>query len=123
MYTAYSRQQIMHPLIQLERTSYLFKEMLQLLKIDMEVIPYIVFTNEQFMLYSATLKHPFIFPQQLKRFLQKINANVETINQHTQKIANLLLSKRKEKSAFEQLPEYALDELKRGVFVISVIQN
>src|SRR5690625_3725187 len=68
------------------------------------------------MIYEATPRLPMIFPAQVRRFLQKINANVPVPTENTMSLLQRLGGKRKERSSFERLPEYDLSQLRRGVF-------
>lgn len=108
--------QLYHPLTQLKRTEFLFKQMLHELKINWQVRSYVVFVNHHFMLYNASIQDPIIYPSQIERFLQKTNANAPALSERVERLANTLLKKRKQHSDYARLPTYRMEQLKRGVF-------
>src|SRR5699024_11938714 len=83
----------------------------------MEVRSYVVFPNDEFMLYEAPLHLPMIMPTQVKRFLRKINANAGRLDGRHEKLAQQLVSLHKEKSFYERVPSYELNQLRVGIFV------
>lgn len=111
-----TKKEIYNPITQLERTEYLLKKLLDEMRINIQVQPYVLFINPEFMVYGATPRLPMIFPPQVRRFLQKVNANATAPTDHTRRLLNRLEKKRKEKSSYERIPEYDLSQLKRGVF-------
>lgn len=116
IYSVQTKKQIRDPLIQLERADYLFNKLLEQLQVNMKVRSYVAFVNKHFTLYNASLQLPMIFPSQIKRFLQKIDANGSALMKSTEQLAEMLVRVRKEKSEYERLPEYDITQLKRGVF-------
>lgn len=111
-----TRTQIYNPLNQLERSEFLFKRLLNEMRVDMQVRSYIVFINRDFMLYGASVQLPMIFPSQVERFLRKIDANAKPLTRNVLQLQRKLTEWRKERSAYERLPEYDISQLKRGLF-------
>lgn len=111
-----TEREIFNPIDQLKRTEFSFQRLLDNLKINYKVLSYVLFVNHNFMLYGVNVHSPIIFPSQIKRFLQKTNANVNPITERTKRIAKTLRNKSKESSTYEKLPEYDFNGLKRGVF-------
>lgn len=111
-----TKKEIYNPITQLERTEYLFKKLLDEMRINIQVQPYVVFINPEFMVYGATPRLPMIFPPQVRRFLQKVNANASVLTNHTGRLLSRLKEKRKERSSYKRLPKYDISQLKRGVF-------
>lgn len=118
IFSLLTKKQITNPLYQLERTSLLFNQLLEQLNVNLKVIPYIVFINDQFMLYGASPKLPMIFPSQIERFIQRIVSNTSFPSERIHRLKHSLENKRKRKSDFERLPNYQMSELKRGVFCL-----
>lgn len=116
IYNYSTKKEIYNPNTQLERTEYLFNNLLNDMQINMNVRPYVVFINPEFMLYGAIPGSSMIFPTQVKRFLRKINANSLPPNDHTLRLAEALVERRQDKSAYEQIPEYEWADLKQGIF-------
>src|SRR5699024_10644128 len=111
-----TKQEIRNPLLQSERATYLFKQLLGELQVSVDVRSYVVFTNETFLLYGATPSSPIIFRPQIPRFLQKVDANAGRLTDQTHRLARLLTERRKEQSRYARKPKYELSEMKVGVF-------
>lgn len=92
------------------------KSLLNQMRVEVKVRSYLVFINPSFMLYGAIPHLSMIFPMQIQRFLKKVNSNTSSLTDHTFRLAQTLAQRRKCRSAYEQLPEYELAELKKGVF-------
>lgn len=116
IYSLQTNKEITSPFLQLERCTFLFNKLLEQLKVTIDVRSYIVFVNNNFTLYQAPTHLPIIFPTQINRFVQKINANSTPLTNQTKSLAKLLTSHHQETSAYEQLPSYEIDDLNRGVF-------
>lgn len=111
-----TKRQVHTPLTQLERTEFLFKRILDDQKIHRKVQSYLVFINNDFMLYGASPELPMIFPPQIKSFLKQINENAYRLTSHSKKLAHKLTSQQIEHSAYERYPDYSFDRLKYGLF-------
>lgn len=118
IYSVRTRNEIFNPFIQLERSTFLLKQLLKQLKINIDVRAYIVFVSKQFTLYKAPLHLPIILPGQIKRFLRQTSANASQLTSRSETIAKLLTSRHKETSAYERLPSYEIDDVARGVFCV-----
>lgn len=114
-YTVDSRQEIRSPFIQLQRTEFLFKQLLQKLNIHLKVKSYIVFINETFTLYQAPLHSPIIFLSQLDRFIKRVNTNHRTPTILGKRIAEKLISIHKDESANARKPEFKYEDLRKGM--------
>ncbi|MBO1005281.1 nuclease-related domain-containing protein [Pseudogracilibacillus auburnensis] len=110
-----SGKEIRSPLLQLQRTEYLFKQILQKLHVNMTIKPYIIFINDDFTLYQAPIALPAIFPTQVKRFINKLNANSRKLTAHHTKLAKKLISMHLEESAHSRLPSYEYHQLQKGI--------
>lgn len=114
-----TNKEYIEPFYQLERSAYLLRLLLQSLRIDLEVRPYLVFINDSFMMYEANPRLPIIYRPQLERFLQKICVNAPPITSWHQSVADKLKELHKERSHYERLPKYEREELKSGVYCFS----
>lgn len=116
IYSLQTRNEIYNPMMQIERTEFLFKRLLRNMRVQMPVRSFILFVNHRFMLYCVNPQLPMIFPSQVERFLQKTGKNANPLTQRIRDFADHLMEQRKSHSRYEQLPEYHLSELKRGLF-------
>lgn len=114
-YVVNSKREIRNPLLQLQRTEFLFKQVLHNLHVKMEVKPYLVFVNEAFTLYQSPIGPPIIYPTQLKRFIKHLNTNSRPLTMQHKNLANKLISMHKEESANSRTPEYEYNQLKKGI--------
>lgn len=68
-----TKSEIINPLYQLSRSSYLLHQLLLNLGFNFQIDASVVFINPNFTLYQAPLDKPFIFPTQLNQCLDKLN--------------------------------------------------
>lgn len=108
-----SKKEIKNPLLQLERSESLLRQLLQNHGIKTHIEPYVIFINPNFQLYQAPLGQPIIFPTQLKRFSKKLP--VKPANRKGIQIAEKLLSIHLKESPFKRLPKYTYEQLKKGI--------
>ncbi|MFD2130261.1 nuclease-related domain-containing protein [Pseudogracilibacillus auburnensis] len=115
-YAVASGKEIRNPLLQLQRTDYLFKQLLQNLNVHTTVKSYIIFINEEFTLYQSPLNEPIIFPIQLKRFIKKLILDPKqppTMQQRN--VGKKLISMHIEESMHSRLPSYEYHQLQKGI--------
>jgi Nuclease-related domain len=104
-----------NPLIQLNRSDSLLRQLFQGLGANLPIEAKVVFINPKFTLYQAPLDKPFIFPTQLSSHLEKLNNSSLKLNVYHKKLADKLISLHITKSPFTQLPPYRYDQLKKGM--------
>lgn len=110
-----SDTEIINPLHQLSRSKYLFSQLLLDNGIKAPVIASVVFVHPHFTLYQAPLDQPFVFPTQIKPYLNKMVSPFKRLNEKHWKIAEKLCSLHITESLFSLLPEYDFDKLKKGI--------
>lgn len=114
-YLASNKQEIRNPLVQLQRSEFLLRDLLKSKHPNLVIKAYLVFVHESFMLYQVPLGYPAIFPTQLHRFQQSIRTNRTTISKQTENIANTLTSLDIGESRYAIHPTYSYDELKKAM--------
>jgi hypothetical protein len=105
-----------NPLLQLQRSATILRQILQDLREDYIVKPYVVFVNPQFTLYQAPLNQPIIYPAQLNRFLNTLENTPSSLSDKNRILAEKFVAMHKTKNPFTQLPEYEYETLSKGVF-------
>lgn len=116
LYSLMSDREYKNPLDQLKRSSTLFRQLLQSLKLNYLVEPFVIFNNPEFMLYQAPLNQPIIFPTQVDRFIRELNSTPSTLNDGHKKLAQQLISLHQTKNRFSAIPEYHYEQLEKGVY-------
>lgn len=114
-YLANNKQEIRNPLVQLQRSEFLLRDLLKQKYPNLIIKAYLVFIHESFMLYQVPLGYPAIFPSQLNRFQRSIQTNRKTISEQTEQIANSLTSLDIGESQYAKYPTYTFDELRKGI--------
>ncbi len=110
-----TKQEIRNPLLQLQRTEFLFKRLLQNINVNFAVKPYVVFVNEEFTLYQSPLSQPIIYPTQLRRFINMLNTNSRPLTTyHTNSIIKLAALHKKQ-SINRRMPKFEYEQLEKGV--------
>lgn len=109
------KREISNPLLQLERNESLFRRLLQEYGFNTRIEAYLVFVNSDFLLYQVPLNLPIIFPNQIDRFLNKINMNSSSLkNMHLQ-LADKLILIHQEDSPYKRIPDYKYEQLEKGI--------
>ncbi|PLR76533.1 nuclease [Bacillus sp. V3-13] len=107
--------EINNPLIQLNRSESLLRQLLQNLGINIPINASIVFINPEFTLYQTPLNKPFIFPTQVNRYLKNLNKTSSKLNGKHKMLADKLISLHIKDSPFMLLPSYDYDQLRKGI--------
>lgn len=114
-YLVSNKKEIRNPLIQLQRSEFLLRNLLKQKHPNLIIKAYLVFVHESFMLYQTPLGYPAVFPSQLTRFQQSITTNQTYISQQTKNITNTLTSLHIGESKYAKLPEFSYAELQKGI--------
>lgn len=108
------RSEISNPLIQLQRTESLLRQLLLKLNSSIPIQSSVVFISHDFTLYQAPLNKPFIFPTQLKYFMNNLNIQQTKLNEQHRRLAEKLLSLHIEEYHHLKLPPYNFQQLRMG---------
>lgn len=111
--------EITNPLYQLLRTQSLFRQLLLKLNYDIPVQSSVIFINPEFMLYQAPPDIPFISPNQLNRFIKKINNNRSHLQEQHQKLAENLMTLHISDYPYKNLPYYNYQQLHKGITCVA----
>lgn len=114
-YAVASGKEIRNPLLQLKRSEFLLRQLLQQLGYNFSIEAYLVFVHQEFTLYQAPYDQSLILPTQLNRFMKKLNTIPSTITKKHTKLAEQLAHRHIEKSAQERLPAYDYQQLEKGI--------
>ncbi|MEI3613875.1 nuclease-related domain-containing protein [Pseudogracilibacillus sp. SO30301A] len=114
-YAVDSRKEIRNPILQLQRSEYLLRQLLQQIGVPFQVEAYLVFVNPEFTLYRAPYDKSLIFPTQLKRYIQKLNQTPSKLTMRHTNLAEELVALHLPNSSRERLPEYHYDQLRKGI--------
>ncbi|MBY0122792.1 nuclease-related domain-containing protein [Bacillus sp. S/N-304-OC-R1] len=104
-----------NPLFQLTRSESLLRQLLQNLGCNLPIEAKVVFINPEFTLYKAPLDNPFIFPTQIKKYLNKVDSTFTKLAQWHKKLADQLISLHINENPYTLLPPYEYEQLKKGV--------
>jgi hypothetical protein len=107
--------EIKDPLLQLERSTSLLRQLLNSLAFHIEIKSYVVFINPEFTLYLALKNAPIILPSQLNRFMKKLNKKHSCLNNMHKKLAEKLLALLKVDNPYKRMPVYDYERLKKGI--------
>ncbi|OJF91195.1 nuclease-related domain-containing protein [Alkalibacterium sp. 20] len=111
-----SGQEITNPLIQLNRTRELLRQLLKEWGSRLKIEANVVFINDSFTLYNAKIEDPFIFPTQLKEHFKELSSRSKVIKKDHHYLASKLVSVHKDDLPYQkQLPFYKLDDLIKGI--------
>ncbi|WP_227004117.1 nuclease-related domain-containing protein [Salicibibacter halophilus] len=111
--------EIQDPQLQLKRSETLLRKLLQQHRMNFSIESTLVFTHSEFYLYNAPPKLPAVFPNQIHRFLEKLNRLDSKMTYKQNKLAEKLLALHLDKNPHTQFPDYDYHELKKGVVCVS----
>jgi hypothetical protein len=109
------KNEVLDPLLQLERSKSLLRQLLYKLGYHFPLEASVVFINPQFILYQAPPDKPFIFSSQVSTLLQKLNTAPSRLNHKHKLLADKLISLHNKDYPFRQLPSYEYNKLRKGI--------
>lgn len=110
-----AKKEIANPLIQLEKNLSLLRRLLQDWGFNHQVCAHLVFVHPEFFLYNAPLDKPIIFPNQIKRFLEKVNRQYPRTQSRDRRLAELLIAEHVTDQPFSNVPQYTYESLRKGM--------
>jgi hypothetical protein len=108
--------EIKNPLLQLQRSESLLRQLLHDLGYNITVESYVMFINPNFHLYQSPMNPQLIFPTQLDRYIRKINSQSSKLTDRQFKIAEKLISMNIIESPYTRAPAYSYEQLTKGLF-------
>lgn len=106
--------EVTNPLIQLNRSESLFRQLLQQFGNNMTIQSYLVFVNPEFTLYQAPIIKQIVYPGQINRFLKSISPISLKLDSNHYGLADKLKSLHNPNAPFYFPPSYQYDELQKG---------
>ncbi|WP_078552383.1 nuclease-related domain-containing protein [Bacillus alkalicellulosilyticus] len=110
-----NHKEIKNPILQVKRTESLFRRLLQDLGYNTHIVSNLTFMNPEFYLYQAPTTLPIIFPNQLKRFITKLEQQHSFIENRHLRLAEKLMDLHLDVSPYVRLPQYTFDQLTKGI--------
>ncbi|KGA97050.1 hypothetical protein AJ85_11020 [Alkalihalobacillus alcalophilus ATCC 27647 = CGMCC 1.3604] len=108
-------KEIQNPLLQLQKTETLLRQLLQQHNIHLNICPYLIFIHHEFQLFNNSIDAPIIFASQLNRFMKNFQ------QEHSKRVASnssfiqKLLALHLEDPPQHRELEYHYDKLNKGV--------
>lgn len=113
---ASTNKEISNPLLQLNRTTMLFRQLMEEQRVNFPMTSYVVFINKEFTLYELPVGTNVILPSMITPHLKRLNNERGSLNINHKKFAETLLSLHHSDNAYLSLPEYTYASLKKGAF-------
>lgn len=121
-YNVKNQNEIRNPLIQLNRSRYLFQKILQQQNFNLNLHTYLIFINKEFTLYMPSPNNKIILPTQLNRFLTQLGKQSFQHEQHHIQLIKYLVSNHRHTSKYTTLPEYNFNQLRKGMICVNCDQ-
>ncbi|CEG28866.1 nuclease-related domain-containing protein [Bacillus sp. B-jedd] len=112
------KTEVENPVVQLQRCHSLLRQLLSGLGYNMPIESWVVFINPDFYLYQAPLTLPVIFPTQVNRHLQKLDATPSRMNGRQNSLVEKLVAQSTQNyldSPYTQVPKYRYEDLRQGM--------
>lgn len=118
-YRLRNQTEIRDPFLQLKKSDYLLKKLIQRHSSRFKIKSYLVFVNQSFHLYQAPINRQIIFPNQIKQHIHYLNNLIKdhhSANYQAQSKLVSWLKQQQMKKDFSNLPKYTLENLTTGIF-------
>jgi hypothetical protein len=109
------KKDILNPLDQLKRSKTLLQQLLRSYGFHFQLEGHVVFVNPEFALFQAPVNVPIILPNQLNRFIKKLNQTPSKLNSRHKKLGETLISLHQPLSRHTKLPSYKYERTNKGV--------
>jgi hypothetical protein len=119
LYSVATGREYKNPLLQLNRSATLFRQMLQNYKLNYLVDPYVIFINPEFTLYQTPMNLPIILPTQVNRFLANLNKTPSKLTDHHMKLAQKMISLHQTINPHAIFPKYDYEQLQKGIYCVA----
>lgn len=110
-----TNQEVMNPLYQLERATFLLKQLLGKLNYKVSIKSSVVFVHPEFTLYQQQPNFPIVHPTGINRFIKTINKNPSTLSSAHYQLAHKLFASHISDKPDERLPKYEIEQLRNGI--------
>lgn len=107
--------EINNPLLQVQRTESLLRQLLLKLEISIPVRAFTVFINPEFTLFQAPLDKAFLLFSQLNRYFKNLESEGSKLKELHQKLAEKLVNLQIHSNPYSQLPSYEYHQLQKGI--------
>jgi len=109
-------KEISNPVHQLNRTTNLFRQLMEEQCANFTLRSYIVFINETFTLFNAPVDSPFILPTMVNYHMKKLTNERRALNKSHYTFAETLKQLNQTELSFYSFPEYDWSGLEKGAF-------
>lgn len=110
-----SKKVIIKPSTQIDKTRSLFNILLEQLNYNMTVRAYVVFVNQEFLLYQVSPNPTLILAPKLKKHIEQLSLIETPLEFEHKRLADKLKDLHLTDNRFIKLPEYHYNELKKEV--------
>lgn len=114
-YLVAPEKEIRNPMLQLQRSVFLLRQILQQIGANFQVEARLIFVHPEFTLYQAPYDNSFVFPTQLNQYIQKLNKTPSKLTDKHHNLAEQFMRRHITTSKHERLPDYHFDQLKKGI--------
>jgi len=111
----FSGKEILNPFHQVKRSESLLRQLMNSLGFPLSLESYLIFVNPEFYLYNAPKDPSIIFPNQLNRFMRKLNMKSSVLNPKHLKLAEQLVSLNLVDDPYKRIAPYQYEQLQKGI--------
>lgn len=109
-------KEISNPLVQLNRTTMLFRQLMEEQRVTLPLQAFTVFINHHFTLFQAPVNDQIVLPTMLSNHVKGLNNERGGLNKSHHRFAETLKQLHLDNLSFMTLPDYSFDDLAKGSF-------
>lgn len=111
----HQQNEIINPLLQIERSKYLLRKLLSQLGYNHTVRAYLIFINDEFTIYNLPINKNIILPTQVNRLTKYLSTKSYTVIKNNQSLVRQLNTKHLNNNPHLNFPHYNFNSLQKGI--------
>lgn len=108
--------ELLNPLIQLQRSTILFKQLMDQMNIKIPIESYVIFINKNFTLYQSEPHPQILVCSQLERHFESIKDTTYPLSEKCLSLSKSIMKKQLDESPYQDLPDYSIENLSKGIY-------
>lgn len=119
LYSLNTKKEVKSPLNQLERSKFLFNQLLENNSHHFPINSHIIFVHPEFAIYQHQPNQLIVHPAQMIRFIKMLNSKPSKLSSYHYKLAHKLFSTQHQEDPYKRLPPYKMSQMNKGIYCLN----